>query len=242
MSVPLHDYLDWPDQQTSFKQLGAYYFNMVNVSGTDRPQRFNGAYVTANTLSTLGIPPHLGQLFLEGEDSTAADPVVILGFSVWRDRYDSDPNIRGKSIRNNGVRTTVVGVMPEGFEFPGYQRIWLPIRMDPLQLDPRGGTGLRVFGRLRQDVSADEARAELGSIAARLEARYPQSNAGIGVLIQPFAYQFLGSREGVFGLWLMQGTVFLVLLIACANVANLLLSQAFDRGREIAIRTALGAS
>jgi predicted permease len=132
--------------------------------------------------------------------------------------------------------------MPEGFEFPGYQRIWLPLRIDPLQLDRRGGPGLRVFGRLRSGVSVDEARAEISSIAARLEAQYPQSNAGVGVLVQPFAYQFLGSGEGVFGLWLMQGTVFLVLLIACANVANLLLSQAFDRGREVAIRTALGAS
>lgn len=242
VSVPLHDYLDWQAQQTSFEQLGAYYFGTVNISGNDRPERFNGAFVTANTLTILGIRPLLGRLLLEGEDHPAAEPVVVLGFSVWRDRYDSDPEIVGKTIRANGEQTTVVGVMPEGFEFPGFQKLWLPIRLDPLQLDRRGGTGLTVFGRLRSGVSLDAAQAELTSIAARLESEHPQVNAGIGARIQPFAYQFLGTGEGVFGLWLMQGAVFLVLLIACANVANLLLSQAFDRGREVAIRTALGAS
>jgi putative ABC transport system permease protein len=241
-SVPLHDYLDWRAQQESFEQLGAYYFGTVNISGKDRPERFNGAFVTANTLDILGVRPLMGRLFLEGEDHPAAEPVVVLGFSVWRDRYDSDPEILGETIRANGMRATVVGVMPEGFEFPGFQKLWLPIRMDPLQLGRREGTGLTVFGRLHQDVSLEEAQAELASIAARLESEHPQVNAGIGARIEPFAYQFLGSGEGVFGLWLMQGAVFLVLLIASANVANLLLSQAFDRGREVAIRTALGAS
>jgi len=242
MSVPLHDYLDWRAQQTSFEQLGAYYFGTANISGSERPERFNGAFVTANTLTILGVRPLLGRLILEGEDHPAAEPVIVLGFSVWRDRYDSDPQILGKTIRANGTPTTVVGVMPEGFAFPGFQQLWLPIRMDPLQLGRRDGTGLTVFGRLHPSVSPDEAGAELGSIAARLESEHPQDNAGVGARVQPFAYQFLGSGEGVFGLWLMQGAVFLVLLIACANVANLLLSQAFERGREVAIRTALGAS
>ncbi len=242
MSVPLHDYLDWRAQQASFEQLGAYYFGTVNISGTDRPERFNGAFVTSNTLTILGVRPLLGRLLLEGEDHPAAEPVVVLGFSVWRDRYDSDPEILGKTIRANGMQTTVVGIMPEGFAFPGFQQLWLPIRMDPLQLGRRDGRGLTVFGRLHPAVSLDRARVELASIAARLESEHPQANAGVGARVEPFAYQFLGSGEGVFGLWLMQGAVFLVLLIACANVANLLLSQAFDRGREVAIRTALGAS
>ncbi len=172
MSVPLHDYLDWRAQQTSFEQLGAYYFGTVNISGKDRPERFNGAFVTANTLTILGVRPLLGRLFLEGEDHPAAEPVVVLGFSVWRDRYDSDPEILGQTIRANGMQTTVVGIMPEGFEFPGFQKLWLPIRMDPLQLDRREGTGLTVFGRLHQGVSLDEARAELGAIAARLESEH----------------------------------------------------------------------
>ena len=172
VSVPLHDYLDWRAQQTSFEQLGAYYFGTVNISGKDRPERFGGAFVTANTLDILGVRPLLGRLFLDGEDHPASEPVVVLGFSVWRDRYDSDPEILGKTIRANGLQTTVVGIMPEGFEFPGFQKLWLPIRVDPLEIDRREGAGLTVFGRLHQDVSLNEARVELTSIAARLESAF----------------------------------------------------------------------
>ena len=240
MDTPIHDYLDWRAQQTTFEDLGAYYTGTVNVRGTDAPDRYEGAFITASAFEILGVQPILGRTFLEGEDTPDAEPVALLSHHLWTDRFEADPSIIGQTIRANGEPMTVVGVMPEGFLFPIDQDIWLPLRLDPVAL-PRGqGTHLDVFGMLRADATVDAAEAEFVTMARQIELEYPETNENLSTRIQPFTHEFVGP-EAIALLYVMLGAVFLVLLIACANVANLLLSRAFDRSKEVAIRTALGA-
>ncbi len=165
----------------------------------------------------------------------------MLGYEVWRDRYGKDPEIVGKTIRAGGRPTTVIGVMPEGFRFPFDSNVWLPVQMDALQLERREGRWFEVFGRLRTDVTIDEARADLATISERLAVAYPETSGGVTSEIRPFTERYMPSQITAV-LWVMQLAVFGVLLIACSNVANLLLARAVDRSKELAIRTALGAS
>jgi len=186
-------------------------------------------------------PTQLGRLIQEGEDRPGAELVVVLGHRIWQDRYHGDPNVLGRSARINGQTATVVGVMPDGLRFPVAEEIWVPLRLDSLEL-PRGeGTTLEVIGRLKPGVTPEQANAELAGIAHRLETAYPEANAGVGVNLKPYVSEFVG-EEAIALLYTMLGAVFGVLLIACANVANLLLARATLRTREVAIRSALGAS
>ena len=122
MEVTLHDYLDWREQQTSFEGFAAYYDATVNLSGREGPTRYEGAFITSNGFEALRESPHLGRTFRDGEDDPGAEPVIIIGYHVWRDRYDSDPDIIGKTIVANGEQMTVVGVMPDGFQFSAHAR------------------------------------------------------------------------------------------------------------------------
>lgn len=241
MEVPIHDMVDWREQQRSFEELGAFYTGTVNVSGTERAERYNGGFMTANAFRILRVSPVLGRGFQEGEDTRSAPPVVLISHELWKNRYDSDPDIIGKAMRANGEPMTIVGVMPPRFSFPIDQQIWLPLRLDPLQHPRRTGQSLEVFGRLKEGVTIDQAMVEFDRIAKRIAAEHPQHNTNIGVAIKPFTREYIGDDVNSL-LYTMLGAVFFVLLIACANVANLLLGRAILRSREVGIRTALGAS
>jgi len=238
----VHDFLDWREQQTSFEDLAAFYGATMNVSGgAGPPVRYSGSFVTPALFQLIGTRPLHGRWFREDESGTPAALVTIIGHDIWRDRFDRSPNVLGQSLRVNGTLRTIVGVMPEQFVFPLNDDLWLPLPLDPLGT-PRGeGRGHFVLGRLLDSVSRTEAHAEMQAIAARLAVAYPDTNAGGGVGIDGFADEFVGNEVGGL-LTTMLAAVFGVLLIACANVANLMLARTAIRTKEMAIRTALGAS
>ncbi|HEX6132475.1 MAG TPA: ABC transporter permease [Longimicrobiales bacterium] len=241
MGVSIHDYEDWRAQQTSFTDLAAFYTGTLNVSGTDAPERYDGGFMTVNVFDLLGVQPMLGRGFNAEDGRSGADPVMLLSHDTWRTHFGADPNVVGRAVRANARPTTIIGVMPEGFSFPNTEQVWVPLPLDASALPRNEGTWLGVFGRLRDGVTLDRASAEMASIAKRLEASYPETNEGIGTDLRPYIQGFLGD-EPVTMLFTMLGAVFMVLLIACANVANLLIARAAARSREVGIRTAMGAS
>ena len=240
MGVSIHDYVDWREQQTSYEHLAAYYEGTVNLRGTERPVRYSGAFVTANTFPTIGVQPQLGRLFREDEDEPGAAATTVISHHVWTDLFDASPDALGQVVTVNGEQAEVIGVMPEGFRFPNLQDIWLPLRMNPLDYERNEGRWLEVFGKLRSGVSADMAMVEFTGIANRLGQAYPEANEGTLPLMKPFTQEFVGD-EAIPLLWTMLAVVSLVLLIACVNVANLLLARAALRVKEMGIRTAMGA-
>jgi predicted permease len=241
MGVSIHDFTDWREQQEVFDDLAAYHTSSVNISGTEGlPERYDGAFVTANTFEMLGVQPIVGRSFRPGEDSVSAEPVIIFGYHVWENRYQCDPSIIGRTVRANGVTMTVVGVMPEAFGFPQLHNVWIPLRMDPLSLERGQGRLLHVIGRLKDGVEPEQASAEMAGIAHRLGEAYPETNRDVGTYVQPYIHRYMPYEQRA-GMVTMLGAVFGVLLIACVNVANLLLARTVVRSKEIAVRAALGA-
>ena len=239
--VSIHDFVDWRDRQTGFQALAAFDWITVNLAGSEgRPERFDGARVTANTFRVLGVSPVIGRWFEDADEQPGAPQVMVISHRVWQDRFGGRADVVGRTVRANGETMTIVGVAAKGFHFPFNQNLWIALHVDPLA-SPRGeGVGLDVFGRLKEGVSRDQAGSQLASVARQLELKYPEANKGVGVLLKPFAERFMPA-EITAVLFAMLGGVFGVFLIACANVANLLLARATVRTREVAIRTALGA-
>src|SRR5215467_5703217 len=184
MGVTIHDFMDWREQQQSFEALAAFYVETVNVAGTEgRPIRYYGAYTTANLFDILRVRPIVGRPFFPDEDKASAFPVMILSYRAWQDRFHGDADIVGHQVRANAEMTTIVGVMPKQFDFPGQLDAWLPLRIDPLAYRRGSGpafehTQLNAIGRLRDGVSLEAAQTEMSGIAKRIATAHPESNEG----------------------------------------------------------------
>jgi putative ABC transport system permease protein len=240
VEVPIHDYLDWRAAQKSIDSLEAYYPGTINLSGNERAERFDGAFVTSHTLSELRVQPYLGRLFLTGEDQPGTASVAIISFDLWRNRYHSDRNIIGTPIRVNAKPAVVVGVMPPGFHFPVSENVWVPLSLDVSNVKRGQGASLEVFGRLKHGVTLKQAQAEFRTISQRLAKEFPDTNKDKLTVVKPLAYEYVGKQTRTV-IYTMFALVLLVLVIACANVANLTLVRMISRAREFSIRSALGA-
>jgi putative ABC transport system permease protein len=241
MGVPIADFEDYKARQRSLSPIAAYYSGTVNVSGTLQAERYSGAWVTATAFDVAHVAPALGRVLRPGDDTPSGARVVVISYAMWQTRFGGDSNVVGQVLRANGQPFTIVGVMPAGYAFPDNAKIWLPLQMDPLTVPRGAGQSLTVVGILGPGVSLAQANADFGGIATRLQHEFKESNEGIGAQVRGFVDAELGPEPKRL-LYTMLGAVFFVLLIGCANVANLLLDRAAHKTKEIGIRTALGAS
>jgi predicted permease len=237
------DFEDWRRATRTFTGLSAFSGQTMNVSDEGRtPERFVGPYISANAFKLIGQQPLIGRDFLPDDDRPGAGAVVILGNGVWKNRYGSDSSVLGRTIKVNEVPATVIGVMPEGFKFPNNADLWMPLGQLPrLTEQKRDARTIDVFGRLGDRVTNAQAQSEMETITRKLAADYPDTNKDMTARVMTFNERVNGGPIKLIFLALM-GAVGFVLLIACANVANLLLARSAGRAREMSVRISLGAS
>jgi putative ABC transport system permease protein len=241
-SVSPPNYLDWEKQTKSYEYFAAYGGAQLNLTGEGEPQRLVGVKATAHYFDVYGVKPVLGRMLLPEEDAPGKNHVVVLSYPFWQRVFGGARDVIGRAVQLNGEPYNVVGVAPAGFGLASKVDAWMPMAFKPDETanDARGGHYINVVGRLKPGVTVAQARAELEVIASQLAIQYPDSNKGWGIFMMPL--QDYGVRDVKPVLYTLLGAVGCVLLIACANLANLLLARATARHREISIRAALGAS
>ena len=243
-SLQYVDYVELKEKQKSFEDMAALFIGTTLISGDRRAERYTGASVTWNFLRVLRVKPMLGRDFAPEDDLPGAQPVAILGFNLWRTRFNQDPDILGRVVRVNARATKIVGIMPQGFAFPSNEDLWIPMARD-LALERRGdqsyetAVGVMGLGRLAKGATPMQASDEFAAIFERLAKLYPRSNAGVTTNVLPVAEGSVSDVNPVINI--MFAAVVLLLLIACANVASLIFVRANLRVYEAGMRVALGA-
>jgi predicted permease len=239
MELSPPNYRDWKRLTQSFESMGFFSPQSVSLIGQGEPERIDGAEVSADLLPTLGVQPLIGRLFTAAEDQPGASGTAILSYRMWQSEFGGDPGIVGRQLNLNGSPFAVIGVMPRQFSYPDSDtRLWFPARSDALDQD-RNNNFLDVVGRLKPGVSLEQAMSELNLIAGQLERQYPKENLHTAATVTRLRDEL--SQKSRTLLWALSGAAFCVLLIACTNLANLLLARGLARQRELAVRTAIGA-
>ncbi len=239
-SVTPADYFEWKDQNQSYERMGAFDWNDINLTGAGDPEKLQGVVASEEFFEIVGVAPAVGRTFLPGECEPGHDHEAVLSYPLWQERFGGDPRISGKTTTLDGQSYTIVGVMPKAFSFPASAQIWTPLAMDSKERAQRDSHHIHPLARLRPGVAVAQAQAELETLQRRAQENYPQQEKGWDVWVMPLRTYAAGIESGQYALLLL-GAVGFVMLIACANVANLLLARSTGRQRELAIRRALGA-